>query len=42
MLRVEITVDKHAPKGTNTVTITGISSANNLKTDSVRVALVVK
>ena len=42
MLRVEITVDKHAPKGTSLVTVTGTSIVNLLKADAVRVALTVR
>jgi len=42
MLRAEITVDKHAPKGITTNTIKATSSGNFLKTDSVRVILTVK
>ena len=42
MLRVEITIDKHAPKDKSAVTITGTSSTNIMKTDAVRVALTVR
>ena len=43
MLRVEITVDRHAvSKSTSVVTISGMSSVNIQKTDSVRISLTVK
>ena len=42
MLRVEITVDKHAPKSVSLIKINAIPSANVLKTDTVQVKLTVK
>jgi hypothetical protein len=41
VLRVEITTEKTAPRGTNTVVITGTSVANPGTADSVR-ALVIR